>query len=190
MTTAKTTTKKTTTRKTSTKVSKKVAVSKTSKESTKVAKKAAVSKTSKTSAKKSAKNTSYTEAVRMAATTLFELRALDLELLDLQGISETSDFMILATCESEAQMQAILDALSKDFKAKKMPYRTEYKPGINMRWAVFDAGFDLIVQLFEESKREELAFEKLYGDAKIAKLEEKDFIQTKAKKVKIENELI
>ncbi len=59
-----------------------------------------------------------------------------------------------------------------------------------MRWAVFDAGFDLIVQLFEESKREELAFEKLYGDAKIAKLEEKDFIQTKAKKVKIENELI
>ncbi len=181
MTTAKTTTKKTTTRKTATKakVSK---ATKTSARKTDAVKKAAP--------KKSARKSAYTEAVQMAATTLFELRALNLELLDLQGISETSDFMILATCESEAQMQAILDALSKDFKARKMPYRTEYKPGINMRWAVFDAGFDLIVQLFEESKREELAFDKLYGDATIAKLEEKDFIRTKAKKVKIENELV
>ncbi len=181
MTTAKTTTRKTATRKTATKASGETKVSKTARK-TDTVKKAAT--------KKSTRKAAYTEAVQMAATILFELRALNLELLDLQGVSETSDFMLLATCESEAQMQAILDALSKDFKARKMPYRTEYKPGINMRWAVFDAGFDLIVQLFEESKREELAFDRLYGDAKIAKLEEKDFIRTKAKKVKIENELI
>ena len=181
MTTAKTTTRKTATRKTATKASGETKVSKTARK-TDTVKKAAT--------KKSTRKAAYTEAVQMAATILFELRALNLELLDLQGVSETSDFMLLATCESEAQMQAILDALSKDFKARKMPYRTEYKPGINMRWAVFDAGFDLIIQLFEESKREELAFDRLYGDAKIAKLEEKDFIRTKAKKVKIENELI
>lgn len=181
MTTAKTTTRKTATRKTATKASGETKVSKTTRK-TDTVKKAAT--------KKNTRKAAYTEAVQMAATILFELRALNLELLDLRGISETSDFMILATCESEAQMQAILDALSKDFKARKMPYRTEYKPGINMRWAVFDAGFDLIVQLFEEGKREELAFDRLYGDAKIAKLEEKDFIRTKAKKVKIENELI
>ncbi len=181
MTTAKTTTRKTATRKTATKASGETKVSKTARK-TDTVKKAAT--------KKSTRKAAYTEAVQMAATILFELRALNLELLDLQGVSETSDFMLLATCESEAQMQAILDALSKDFKARKMPYRTEYKPGINMRWAVFDAGFDLIVQLFEESKRKELAFDRLYGDAKIAKLEEKDFIRTKAKKVKIENELI
>lgn len=185
MTTAKTTTKRTTTRKASTKVAKKNAVSKEAKALTKK-----TDTEKKAAPKKSTKKVAYTEAVQMAAKTLFELRALDLELLNLQGISETSDFMILATCESEAQMQAILDALSKDFKAKKLPHRTEYKPGINMRWAVFDAGFDLMIQLFEESKREELAFDKLYGDATITKLEEKDFIQTKAKKVKIENELI
>ncbi len=186
MTTAKTTTKKTT-RKTAAKVSKTAKASKPKASPRPTAKKA---DTVKATARKSTGKAAYTEAVQMAATTLFELRALNLELLDLQGISETSDFMILATCESEAQMQAILDALAKDFKARKMPYRTEYKPGINMRWAVFDAGFDVMIQLFEESKREELAFDRLYGDAKIAKLEEKDFIRTKAKKVKIENELI
>jgi ribosome silencing factor RsfS/YbeB/iojap len=140
--------------------------------------------------KATAKKPSYTEAVKAAGTVLFNLRALDLTLLNLQGITDTSDFMILATCESEAQMQAILDALSKEFKALGISSRTEYKPGINMRWAVFDAGFDLMVHLFEEGKREELAIDRLYGDAVITKLEEKDFIQTKTKKTKAKNELI
>lgn len=183
MTTAKTTSPKTT--------RKPAAKSTAKKKETAKAPKTTVKKTTAVKApKKSVKKTAHTEAVEMAAKVLFEHRALDLELLNLQGISETADFMILATCESEAQMQAILDALSKDFKSKKLPYRTEYKPGINMRWAVFDAGFDLMVQLFEESKREELAFDKLYGDAVITKLEEKDFIRKTAKKAKAENELI
>ena len=182
MTTAKATTKKTT-RKTTAKAA-------TKKETAK-APKTAVKKTAAVKAPgKSTKKAAHTEAVEMAAKVLFEHRAQNLELLNLQGISETADFMILATCESEAQMQAILDALSKDFKSEKMPYRTEYKPGINMRWAVFDAGFDLMIQLFEESKREELAFDKHYGDAVITKLEEKDFIRKTAKKAKAENELI
>lgn len=132
----------------------------------------------------------YAEAVKTAAEILFELRAQNLQLLDLRGVSETSDFMIIATCESEAQMQAILDELSKEFKHQGMQHRTEYKPGINMRWAAFDAGFDLMIQLFEETKREELAFDKLYSDAKIINLEEKNFVKTKAKKAKVEDELI
>ena len=80
--------------------------------------------------------------------------------------------------------------LSKEFKHQGMQHRTEYKPGINMRWAAFDAGFDLMIQLFEETKREELAFDKLYSDAKIINLEEKNFVKTKAKKAKVEDELI
>lgn len=181
MTTAKTTTRKTATRKTATKASGETKVSKTTRK-TDTVKKAAT--------KKNTRKAAYTEAVQMAATILFELRALNLELLDLQGISETSDFMILATCESEAQMQAILDALSKDFKTKKNALSDGIQAGHQYALGRIRRGFDLIVQLFEESKREELAFDRLYGDAKIAKLEEKDFIRTKAKKVKIENELI
>lgn len=140
--------------------------------------------------KASESKATYPESVRNSARILFELRAQRLELIDLRGISETADFMLVSTCESEAQMQAILDELSKEFKANKLPHRTEYKPGINMRWAVFDAGFDLMVQLFEEEKREELAFDKLYADAPISLLEEKDFIQAKQKKAKAEDELV
>ncbi len=147
-------------------------------------------KVKKTPAKKTAKKSAYTESVQIAAKILFGLRAQKLELIDLRGISETADFMLVATCESEAQMQAILDELSKEFKVRNMKYSTEYKPGISMRWAVFDAGFDLMIQLFEESKREELAFDKLYSDAPITELEEKDFVTAKTKKAKAEDELI
>ncbi len=175
----KTVAKKTTTKKT---VEKKAIAKKTSEK--KVATKATAVK------KATTKKETYAEAVKTAAEILFELRAQNLQLIDLRGISETSDYMIIATCESEAQMQAILDELSKEFKHQGMLHRTEYKPGINMRWAAFDAGYDLMIQLFEETKREELAFDKLYSDAKITDLVEKNFIKTKAKKAKVEDELI
>lgn len=172
---------------------KKAAV-KTPKTTAKVAVKKAADKKStekKPAVKKAAvKKVAYTESVSNAAKILFELRAQKLQLIDLRGISETADFMIIATCESEAQMQAILTELSKTFKHQGLPHRTEYKPGINMRWAVFDAGFDLMVQLFEESKREELAFDKLYSDAKVTDLDEKNFVKKATKKAKADDELI
>jgi ribosome silencing factor RsfS/YbeB/iojap len=190
--------KKTTVKKTTVKAATSKAVAKKTTAKKTVEKKATVKKTAEkkvttkaTAVKKALpKKEVYAEAVKTAAEILFELRAQNLQLLDLRGISETSDFMIIATCESEAQMQAILDELSKEFKHQGMQHRTEYKPGINMRWAAFDAGFDLMIQLFEETKREELAFDKLYSDAKIINLEEKNFVKTKAKKAKVEDELI
>jgi ribosome silencing factor RsfS/YbeB/iojap len=190
--------KKTTVKKTTVKAATSKAVAKKTTAKKTVEKKATVKKTAdkkvttKATAVKKAlpKKEVYAEAVKTAAEILFELRAQNLQLLDLRGVSETSDFMIIATCESEAQMQAILDELSKEFKHQGMQHRTEYKPGINMRWAAFDAGFDLMIQLFEETKREELAFDKLYSDAKIINLEEKNFVKTKAKKAKVEDELI
>ena len=189
----KTTVKKTTVKAATTKaVAKKTTAKKTVEKKATVKKTAEKKVTTKATAVKKAlpKKEVYAEAVKTAAEILFELRAQNLQLLDLRGVSETSDFMIIATCESEAQMQAILDELSKEFKHQGMQHRTEYKPGINMRWAAFDAGFDLMIQLFEETKREELAFDKLYSDAKIINLEEKNFVKTKAKKAKVEDELI
>lgn len=189
----KTTVKKTTVKAATSKAVAKKTTAKKTVEKKATAKKTAEKKvTTKATAVKKAlpKKEVYAEAVKTAAEILFELRAQNLQLLDLRGVSETSDFMIIATCESEAQMQAILDELSKEFKHQGMQHRTEYKPGINMRWAAFDAGFDLMIQLFEETKREELAFDKLYSDAKIINLEEKNFVKTKAKKAKVEDELI
>jgi ribosome-associated protein len=132
----------------------------------------------------------FSEAVSIAATSLFELRAEKVQLIDLRGVNDVADYYIVATCTSEAQMQAILNELTKEFKAKNIQTKgIEYKSGV--QWAVFDAGFELMVHLFEETKREEIQMDRLYSDAAIETLEEKDFIkETTKNKAITEDDLI
>ena len=129
------------------------------------------------------------ESVQIGASILFELRAQNVQLMDLRGIKDVTDYFLVATCESEAQMQAILNELRKEFKAAKLPsVGVEYKEGV--RWAVFDAGLDLMVHLFEEEKRAEIALDRLYADGKIEALEEADFVKKTTKKKSSEDELV
>jgi ribosome-associated protein len=129
------------------------------------------------------------ESVTIGASILFELRAQNVQLMDLRGIKDVTDYFLVATCESEAQMQAILNELRKEFKANKLPsVGVEYKEGV--RWAVFDAGLDLMVHLFEEEKRGEISLDRLYADGKIETLEEADFVKKTTKKKSSEDELV
>ena len=129
------------------------------------------------------------ESVTIGASILFELRAQNVQLIDLRGIKDVTDFFLVATCESEAQMQAILNELRKEFKANKLPsVGVDYKEGV--RWAVFDAGLDLMVHLFEEEKRNEISLDRLYADGKIVELDEADFVKKTSKKKSSEDELV
>lgn len=129
------------------------------------------------------------ESVQIGASILFELRAQNVQLIDLRGIKDVTDYFLVATCESEAQMQAILNELRKEFKANKFPsVGVEYKEGV--RWAVFDAGLDLMVHLFEEEKRNEISLDRLYADGKIETLDENDFVKKTTKKKSSEDELV
>ena len=135
------------------------------------------------------KNQDLSEAVKLGAEILFELRAQNVQLIDLRGIKNEADYFLIATCESEAQMQAILNELTKEFKARKLHLvGVEYKEGV--RWAIFDAGLDLMVHLFEEEKRNEISFERLYADGKITDLDEQDFVGNAVKKSGDDNELV
>ena len=129
------------------------------------------------------------QSVQIGAGILFELRAQNVQLMDLRGIKDVTDYFLVATCESEAQMQAILNELRKEFKANKLPsVGVEYKEGV--RWAVFDAGLDLMVHLFEEEKRNEISLDRLYADGKIEELNEADFVKKTSKKKSSEDALV
>lgn len=129
------------------------------------------------------------EAIQLGASILFELRAQNVQLIDLRGIKDVTDFFLIATCESEAQMQAILNEFRKEFKANKLTsVGVEYKEGV--RWAVFDAGLDLMVHLFEEEKRAEISLDRLYSDGVVSTLDEKDFVKKSTTKKNEDNELV
>lgn len=126
----------------------------------------------------------YPDSVNIGAQVLFELRTENVELLDLRSISGVVDWFLVGTCESSAQMQAILGELKKAYKiAGGDNAKIEYKD--LTRWAVLDAG-DIMVHLFEQSRREEIALEELWKKGKIIPLAAEDFATKKKTKVKVQ----
>jgi ribosome-associated protein len=120
-----------------------------------------------------ASKTSAPESVAIAARILFALRADGVQLLDLRGKSDVADWYLVATCASPAQMGAILAELEKEYKARGVPtVGTEYKDG--SKWAVMDVG-EIMVHLFEEGRRVELALADLWEGTPVTALAEADF---------------
>jgi ribosome-associated protein len=126
----------------------------------------------------------FPASVKMGAQVLFELSTENVELLDLRNLSGIVDWYLVGTCESSAQMQAILNELQKGYKsAGGEPASIEYKE--LTRWAVLDAG-DIMVHLFEKSRREEIALDELWSKAKKTVLDKEDFAKKKKTTVKTE----
>jgi ribosome-associated protein len=124
----------------------------------------------------------FPASVKMGAQVLFELRAENVELLDLRNLSGIVDWYLVGTCESSAQMQAILSELQKAYKlAGGEPAKIEYKE--LTRWAVLDAG-DIMVHLFETTRRAEIALDELWSKAKLTALAQEDFVKSKEKTIK------
>lgn len=126
----------------------------------------------------------FPASVKIAARVLFEFGSESVELLDLRKLSSVVDWYLVGTCESSAQMQAILTELQKACKqAGGEPPSIEYKE--LTRWAVLDAG-DIMVHLFEQSRREEIALSELWAKAKKVELAKEDFAEKKKAKLKTE----
>jgi len=126
----------------------------------------------------------FPASVKIGAQVLFEFRAENVELLDLRNISGVVDWYLVGTCESSAQMQSILTELQKCYKlAGGETAGIEYKE--LARWAVLDAG-DIMVHLFEQSRREEIDLDALWIRAKKIALAEEDFVKENKAAVKTE----
>jgi ribosome-associated protein len=119
-----------------------------------------------------------TEIAHKAAAILFGKKAEDAVLLDLRGLSSLTDYYLICTCQSEAQMRALLHNVSKILSKEGIkPLRSEYHSGV--RWAVLDYG-DIIIHLFEKDTRNYYSLERLWADAKVTKLKPEDFVQPDA----------
>ncbi len=117
--------------------------------------------------------TDLVPSVELSARILFRLRAEKVQLIDLRGKSDVADFFLIGTCASEAQMQAILTALHREFKTAHLDsLGVEYRAGV--RWAVFD-GVDCMVHLFEDKARDEYSLDRLWSDGAITELATSDF---------------
>jgi ribosome-associated protein len=98
-------------------------------------------------------------------------RAVDIDFIDLRGISGFADAFIVATARSEINARTLMDAVTDAMDGMGMPYKIEGE--MSLRWRLIDAGH-VVVHIFSREGREFYKLERLWGDADSKRFEDED----------------
>jgi len=99
-----------------------------------------------------------------AARMLSDDKCQDVVVLDVRGLTQVTDFVIIGTGSSDRQMRSVLDHVEE--LGGKLGY-TAFKRSVDERstWVLVDF-VDVIVHMFEPNTRAHYDLEMLWGDAK------------------------
>jgi ribosome-associated protein len=101
--------------------------------------------------------------LRLAATTLDDFKAQDVVILDLRGLSDATDYFILASGSSDTHVRALSERVMEALRT--VDRRTHHSEGLRAgRWALLDY-FDFVVHVFHPKLREFYQLERLWVDA-------------------------
>jgi ribosome-associated protein len=106
--------------------------------------------------------------VRLAARAALDRKAIDLVVLDVQGLSSVTDFFVVCSGRSTTHVASIADAVRVAMKAEVRLLHAEGAP--ESGWMLLDYG-DVLVHVFLEATRVYYALERLWGDAPSVPLE-------------------
>lgn len=104
---------------------------------------------------------------------LFGRKAQEVVLVDLRGRSGLCDWFVVATCQSEPQLQAIVTGVRRDLR-KVGHTALCAEAGNGSRWGVLDYGEVLVHVLLREA-RDYYALERLWKDAPQVECRPEDF---------------
>jgi ribosome-associated protein len=103
------------------------------------------------------------EALRLAVDAIEDLRAVQPVVLDLRGLTDATDFFVIASGTSDAHVRGIADSVIE--KLDRRGHRTHHVEGLNGgRWVLLDF-VDFVVHLFHPDTRSFYQLERLWGDA-------------------------
>ena len=103
-------------------------------------------------------------ALRLAVEATRDKKALDIVVLDLQGLASFTDYFLIATGGSHRQIATIADEIEEKLReAKRKPSHIEGYPRGD--WILMDY-VDFVVHVFTPQSRSYYNLERLWGDAK------------------------
>lgn len=106
---------------------------------------------------------------RRAAALAADLKATDIVVLDLRGVTDMTDFFVIASGTSDTHVRAIAGHIHAGLKVAGVS--TNVTEGLtDGRWAVLDY-LDCIVHVFHPTLRQYYQLERLWGDATPVPLE-------------------
>jgi ribosome-associated protein len=102
-------------------------------------------------------------AARRAATICVENRAADVMLLDLHGLTDMTDYFVVASGTSDTHVRSVAEHVLAGLERDGL--RAQAVEGLQQgRWVVLDY-VDFIVHVFHPSLRSYYQLERLWGDA-------------------------
>ena len=103
----------------------------------------------------------------LIADELIEIKTKDLKVLDLQGLTDITDFLVIATGYTERQIYAMAGAIEKAIEAAGrtlVGIQGEKTSG----WMVVDTG-DVVTHLLTQEMRDYYDLDNLWADAKVVR---------------------
>lgn len=105
-----------------------------------------------------------------AAKLAWEKKGNDIIILDVRKLTDVTDYFVVVTGESEPHVKAISDYLEEKLNGDDL--RVWHKEGYNnLNWVLLDY-IEVVVHIFREQTRQFYSFEKLWGDARIIRVED------------------
>src|SRR5438105_1533128 len=109
------------------------------------------------------------EEARKAASLCLDFKANDVVLLDLRGVSDMTDFFIVASGTSDTHVRSIAERVSEEMK--KSGVAAYHVEGLSKgRWVLLDF-VDFVVHVFHPTLREFYQLERLWSDAESIPIE-------------------
>jgi ribosome-associated protein len=100
---------------------------------------------------------------QQAARAALDRKAIDLVVLDVQGLSSVTDYFVVCSGRSTTHLASITDAIREALKADGVrPLHAE--GATDSGWVLLDYG-DVLMHVFLEQTRAYYALERLWGDA-------------------------
>lgn len=99
----------------------------------------------------------------LAAQAALNKKALDVKIINLKELTSVTDYFVICTAESEAQVKAIADAVDIGLTQNGWsPWHVEGKS--NLKWVLLDY-VDIVVHVFYKDARDYYGLDNLWGDA-------------------------
>jgi len=108
--------------------------------------------------------------VKIIPNLMLDKKAKDISIIDVRELTSLTDFFILCTSESTPQTQAIMSHIYKELRQQGWrPNNLEDTK--SLEWVVMDY-FGIVIHIFNKENRDYYQFERLWGDAKIKRIDE------------------
>ena len=115
------------------------------------------------------------DLARRAAQICLDMKANDVVMLSLKGVSDMTDFFVIASGTSDTHVRAMAENIMEELKREGSP--VHHAEGVSQgRWALLDY-VDFVVHIFHPTLRQFYQLERLWSDAEAVAVEQHEALE-------------